>query len=125
MGNAAKIVSSAILGLDCKAVVINSKVYVIMPPTIKKIAGAGLCLSNINGKTIKDIVMSADMEAASRPLSYFIQGDDLLSTEISQGTHEEVVGALCEAYSLIGTKDFLKLSDLARNVANLIAKQRP
>lgn len=125
MGNAAKIVSSAILGLDCKAVVINSKVYVIMPPTIKKIAGAGLCLSNINGKTIKDIVMSADMEAASRALSYFIQGDDLLSTEISQGTHEEVVDALCEAYSLIGTKGFLKLSDLARNVANLIAKQRP
>ena len=78
MGNAAKIVSSAILGLDCKAVVINSKVYVIMPPTIKKIAGAGLCLSNINGKTIKDIVMLADMEAASRALSYFIQGDDLL-----------------------------------------------
>lgn len=125
MGNAAKIVSSAILGMDCKAVVINSKVYVIMPPTIKKIAGAGLCLSNINGKTIKDIVMSADMEAASRALSYFIQGDDLLSTEISQGTLEEVVDALCEAYSLIGTKDFLKLSDLARNVANLIAKQRP
>lgn len=37
--NAAKTVSSALLGLDVKVVLVNENRYVIKPPTIDKIAG--------------------------------------------------------------------------------------
>ena len=53
-----------------------------------------------------------------------IQGDDGLFEELSLGTFEEVVDALDVAYSLISVKPFLMLSGLARNVANLTAKQK-
>ena len=43
----AKIVSSAILGMDFKVVVVAGKSYVIAPPTIKRLAGAGYWLSSI------------------------------------------------------------------------------
>lgn len=64
------------------------------------------------------------MESASKALSWFIQGDDSLGDELSQGSFDEVVDALEVAYSLISTENFLKLLGLARNVANLTAKQR-
>ena len=43
--NAAKIVNSSIIGADFKTIVINNKSYVISPPTIHKIAGAGCYLA--------------------------------------------------------------------------------
>ena len=47
--NAAKIVSSAVLGMDFRTAVINGKVYMIYPPTIHKIAGAGYYLPALKG----------------------------------------------------------------------------
>lgn len=124
MGNAAKIVSSSILGLDCKTVLINGKAYVISPPTIRKLAGAGYYLSEFDKETIKDTILSADIANIASALSFFIKGDDSLRDELLNGTFEEISNAMSEAYSLIDTKDFLTLSGLAKNVANLIAKQR-
>lgn len=123
---AAKIVNGAILGMDYKTVTVNGKVYVIYPPTIKKLAGAGYYLSNINdGVTLKDVISSlGDMEMAAHALSWLIQGDDSLFDEFINGTFEEVVDALETAYSLISTQSFLKLSGLAKNVVNLTAKQK-
>lgn len=124
--NAAKIVSSAILGMDFKVIVVNNKSYVLTPPTIKKIAGASYYLSDIGkGNTIRELLLTINnAEAISHALSWFIKGDDSLFEELSKGNMNEIVDGLDTAYSLISTDSFLKLSVLAKNVANLTAKQR-
>ena len=124
--NAAKIVSSAILGMDFKVIVVNNKSYVLTPPTIKKIAGASYYLSDIGkGNTIRELLLTINnAEAISHALSWFIKGDDSLFEELSKGTMNEIVDGLDTAYSLISTDSFLKLSVLAKNVASLTAKQR-
>lgn len=124
--NAAKIVSSAILGMDFKVVIVNGKSYIVTPPTIKKIAGAAYWLSDVkDGKNIKELLASTnDVEPLAHALSWFIQGNDSLFEELSNGTLDEVIDGLESAYSLLSTKNFLRLSVLAKNVANLTAKQR-
>lgn len=121
----AKIVSSAILGMDFKVVVVAGKSYVIAPPTIKRLAGAGYWLSSIKGDTIKDVLLSKETpEAFVHALSYMIQGDDRLFGELSNGTDEEIRYALEEAYSMVSVGNFIGLLGLARNVASLIAKPK-
>ena len=124
--NAAKIVSSAILGMDFKVVIVNGKSYIVTPPTIKKIAGAAYWLSDIkDGKNIKELLASINnVEPLAHALSWFIQGNDSLFEELSNGTLNEVIDGLESAYSLLSTKNFLRLSVLAKNVASLTAKQR-
>ncbi len=123
---AAKIVNSAILGMDFRTVVVAGKAYVIKPPTIKKLAGAGYWLSDIDkGESIRDVLLSLhDASKLTKALSWFINGDESLSDELSEGTLSEIADALETAYSLLSTKDFLRLSALARNVTDLTAKQR-
>lgn len=121
----AKIVSSAILGMDFKVVMVNGKSYIVTPPTIKKLAGAGYWLSSIKGDTIKEVFLSKENpEAFAHALSYMIQGDDSLFDELSNGTDAEIKEALDEAYSMVSVKNFIGLSDLARNVTSLIAKPK-
>ena len=121
----AKIVSSAILGMDFKVVMVNGKSYIVTPPTIKKLAGAGYWLSSIKGDTIKEVFLSKENpEAFAHALSYMIQGDDSLFDELSNGTDAEIKEALDEAYSMVSVKNFIGLLDLARNVASLIAKPK-
>lgn len=126
MDNAAKIVNSAVLGMDFETAIINGKSYVIMPPTIKKIAGAGYYLSDLgNGDTIKDMIASlSNISSSAHALSWFIQGDDSLYDELSNGTLEEVADALSTAVSMIPAENFCKLSVLARNVQSLTAKAK-
>ena len=124
--NAAKIVSSAILGMDFRVVIVNGKSYIVTPPTIKKIAGAAYWLSDVkDGKDIKELLASINnVEPLAHALSWFIKGNDSLFEELSNGTLDEVVDGLESAYSLLSTKNFLRLSVLAKNVASLTAKQR-
>lgn len=125
--NAAKIVSSAIIGADFRIIEINAKRYIIMPPTIKKIAGAAYWLSDIkDAKTLKEMFMSINnAEALAHALSWFINGNDDLFSELFNGTQDEVIKGLEAAYSLISTQNFIRLSILARNVANLTATPKP
>ena len=124
--NAAKIVSSAILGMDFKVVIVNGKSYIVTPPTIKKIAGAAYWLSDVkDGKDIRELLASINnVEPLAHALSWFIQGNDSLFEELSNGTLNEVIDGLESAYSLLSTKNFLRLSVLSKNVASLTAKQR-
>lgn len=98
----------------------------INAPTIHKIAGAGYYLSGFEEcKTVMDMLRSLkDVGAAPRALSFFIQGDDSLYDELSQGTFDEVVEALAIGISMISVENFYKLSVLAKNVALLTAKQK-
>ena len=74
---------------------------------------------------IKELLVSINnVEPLAHALSWFIQGNDSLFEELSNGTLDEVIDGLESAYSLLSTKNFLRLSVLAKNVASLTAKQR-
>lgn len=125
--NAAKIVGSAVIGADFRIIEINAKRYIIIPPTIKKISGAAYWLSGVQeAKTLKEMFISINnAEALAHALSWFINGNDDLFSELSNGTQDEVIKGLEVAYSLISTQNFIKLSILARNVASLTANSKP
>lgn len=124
--NAAKLISSAILGIDGETVVVGGKVYFVYPPTIKRIAQASFHLSDIGrGETLKDVIRDMqNAEGAARALSCLIAGDESLADEFANCPYEEVIDALEEGLSLISAQSFCKLSALARNVQSLTAKQR-
>ena len=124
--NASKLVSAAILGLDGETVVVAGKAYYVSPPTIKRLAQAAYYLSDVKeANTLGELLASiGEMRCACSALSCFIQGDDSLTEELMEGTMEEVTDALDIAYGLASVENFYKLSALARNVANLTAKQR-
>lgn len=120
----AKIVASAVLGLDGATIVVNDKAYYVAPPTIKKIAGAGVCFSQYgNEETIGEYLRNIkDITSLSRALSWFVQGDGSLEEEFSQGTLDELVAGIEVAVSMIKVENFLRLSALTRSVLNVIAK---
>ena len=124
--NASKIINAAVLGKDFETVFVNGNVYVIYPPTIHKIAGAGYYLCDLKeAVTVMDMLRSLkDVEMASRALSWLIQGDENLCEELSAGTFDEVVEAMATGLSMVSAENFYKLSVLAKNVALLTAKQR-
>ena len=75
--------------------------------------------------TVMDMLRSLkDVEMASRALSWLIIGNESLSEELSKGTFDEVVEALAIGLSMISAENFCRLSVLAKNVANLTAKQK-
>ena len=120
--NASKIINAAVLGKDFETVFVNGNVYVIYPPTIHKIAGAGYYLCDLKeAVTVMDMLRSLkDVGTAS----WLIQGDENLYEELSSGTFDEVVEALATGLSMISAENFYKLLVLAKNVALLTAKQR-
>ena len=126
MSKGAKMVSASIVGVDVTSVMVNEKVYIISPPTIHKLAGAGLYISDFGEEQdLGGIIRSInDSEKLAHALSWLINDDDSLHEELSHGTFDELVDAICEAYSLISVESFTKLSTLAKNVARLIANHK-
>ena len=124
--NAAKAVSSAILGLDGETVIVAGKAYHILPPTIRRIAKAAYHLSDMKeAESLKELIMSIGTpQPICKALSCMIRGDESLADELMDGTMEEMAEALETAYSLASVENFWKLSALARNVASLTARQR-
>ena len=124
--NAAKLVSAALLGLDGETVIVAGRAYYIAPPTIRKIAQAAYYLSDMkDADNVRDLMMSlGDLKCACSALSCLVRGDESLTEELMDGTLEEVAEALEVAYNLVSVENFWKLSALARNVANLTAKQK-
>lgn len=124
--NASKIVNASVLGKDFETVFVNGNAYVIYPPTIHRIAGAGYYLSDLkNGVTVMDMLRSLkDTKQVSLALSWLIKGDESLSEELANGEFDEVVEGLAIGLSMISTESFHKLSVLAKNVANLTANQK-
>lgn len=126
MNEAAKIVSASIVGADMTSAVVNGKAYTIHPPTIHKLAGAGVYLSEFGGEeTLGDVIKSINSsDKLAHALSWLINGDDSLFNELAEGTFDELVEAVSGAYSLVSLENFMKLSTLAKNVSGLIAKQK-
>lgn len=126
MNQGSKIISESIIGTDFRTVFVAGKAYTVYPPTIHKLAGAISCLSGVQeADNLKDVLLSlGESEAYSKALSWLITGDENLSEELANGTYEENVNALDEAFSLIDSKVFLKAVSLAKNVSLLAAKPR-
>lgn len=126
MNEAAKIVSASIVGTDVTSAVVNGKAYAIHPPTIHKLAGAGVYLSEFGDEeTLGDVIKSINSsDNLAHALSRLINGDDSLYNELAEGTFDELVEAVSGAYSLVSLENFMKLSTLAKNVSGLIAKRK-
>nr|DAV45251.1 MAG TPA: hypothetical protein [Bacteriophage sp.] len=126
MNKGAQIVSASIIGADFVNVMVNGRCYTVFPPTVHKLAGAGMFLSDFGDEqTVRDVISSInDSEKLAHAFSWLVQGNDGLFDELSHGTFDELVNAIDMAYSLISVENFTRLSTLAKNVASLIAKQR-
>ena len=126
MGNPTKLVASALLGKDVKIIVVNGRGYVVKPPTIKAIVGAGYYLADMGGaETLHDILCAfKDMEKLCKALSFFICGDESKADELKEGTLDEVVEGIEAAINMLAIENFLKLSVLTKNVGMLIATPR-
>lgn len=129
MNKAAKIISGAVLGTDPVVFLVNSKRYVVQPPTIHKLSGAISCLSMADLQeqaTIKDILLALKdtPELCAKALSWFINGNEALYPDLIHGTFDEIVNGLEKSISLISTSVFLKAVSLAKNVASLAAKPK-
>lgn len=127
MSKASKLVTDAILGEDTVTILVNGKSYYIPSPTIIRLVKAAKYLNAVEGgNTFGEVLdMMRNLEDACKALSVFIQGDESLSEELSQGKPNEIAMGLQSAYSLISIKDFQTLSTLARSVARMIANPRP
>lgn len=127
MNEGADLVSKSILDKESKTIIVNGKPYFLKPPTIKKIAGAGLAMSGMDyeGNTVGDLLHAMqDTAKAAKALSWFINGDESLADELSNGTLDQIVGGIAEAVKMLGIEDFRKLSDLSRSVRRLIANPK-
>lgn len=126
MNKGSKIVSASIIGADFVNVTVNGKCYTVFSPTVHKLAGASMYLSDFgNEQDLKSILRGINnSDGVAHALSWLVKDDDSLFEELSQGTLDELVDAISEAYSLISVESFTKLSTLARNVSSLVAKQK-
>lgn len=127
MSKASKLITDAILGEETRMVVVGGKPYFVEPPTILKIAKAAKYLDSVEGGTTMEAVldMMKNLKNACKALSVFIQGDENLEEDLSQGTPAEIVAGLKEVFSLISITDFQELSTIAKSVAKMIAVPRP
>jgi len=122
----ARMVASAIVGLDYRIIVVNDKSYIIHPPTIAKIAGATYWLCEAgDGKTLREILVSlSKSENLTKALSWFIQGNEDLGEELTKGTLDEIVNGIEAAFSMIEAQNFMKLSALQKSASLLVAKPK-
>ena len=117
-----KLVSSEVLGVAGDTVIVNGKAYYLSPPTIRKIAGAGLYLSDLIGENLSEMIHSMkDLGNAAKALSWFIAGNESLAEELSEGTVAEVTDGLETAVMMLGIENFPRLSALSQSVGRLIA----
>lgn len=122
----ARMIASAIIGMDYRLIVVNDKSYIIMPPTIAKIAGASFWLTDLSdGTTLKEILSTlSKTESLAKALSWFINGDESLAEELAQGKLSEVMDGIEAAFSMIEAENFIKLSALQKSARLLIAKPK-
>lgn len=122
----ARMVASAIVGLDYRIIIVNDKSYIIHPPTIAKIAGATYWLCEAGyGKTLREILVSlSKSENLTKALSWFIQGNEDLAEELTKGKLDEIVNGIEAAFSMIEAQNFMKLSALQKSASLLVAKPK-
>ena len=122
--DAVEMISAALLGIDHEAVFIGGKVYHIHPPTIRRLAGAVRHLKGGEGETMKDVILSLDLEETAKALSWLVEGNESLYDVFLDAPANEVVEGVVRGLSLIDPTNFTRLSALQRSVRSLIARPR-
>lgn len=122
--DAVELVSSALLGIDHEAVFIGGKVYHISPPTIRRFVGAVRYLKGGEGESIREVVLSMDLEGAAKALSWLVEGNESLYEAFMDAPVDEVLDGVIRGLSMIDPGNFMRLSALQRSVRSLIARPR-
>ena len=123
--DAVKLVSSEILGLSFETVTIGNEVYVMRPPTIRRLCGAAMYLGGISDiKTDADLVKALGADDMAKALSWLLEGDESLYEKFLDCDVNEVAVGVLAGLGMIDPGNFTVLSALARNVRSLIARQR-
>lgn len=122
----AKLVASAILGLDYRVLIINSKAYTLYPPTIGKLAAAAYWLADMGeGSSLNEILRClSKSDNLAHAMSHLIEGNDDLYEELKDAKMDELVSGIETAFSMIDVSNFIKLSALQRSASLLIAKPK-
>lgn len=135
---AAQLISSSILGEDCKTVILGGKGYSIKPPTIKT-----MCLGlnewakiDLNLKEQTNLSLATQIpeivEHQLRGISYFIAGNRTNGNKIYNScmrlnpgvTQEELNIAIDTILGLIGTESFFKLAQSCLSATKIIARPK-
>lgn len=128
MDKGAKIVSSAVLGLDMETVLVAGEVYVVTPPTIARICGAAYWLADLRGEgkdTLSDLLACMrDIDKAAKALSWFVAGDETLYGKFREARLQEVVEGIAVCLGMVSTANFMMLSALSRSVCGLTANTK-
>ena len=75
-------------------------------------------------QSLGDYIRKLDkLDDPCKGLSWLIKGDESLADDLGNGTLDEIIEGVEKGVGLIGTKNFLRLSVLSRNVSGLIARQ--
>ena len=122
--DAIEMVSSAVLGIDQEAVFIGGKVYHIYPPTIRRLVGAVRYLKGGEGESIREVVLSMDLEGVAKALSWLVEGNESLYEVFLDAPINDVMEGVIKGLSLIDPGNFMRLSALQKSVRSLIAKPR-
>ncbi len=126
MKEAAKVVSSSIIGADFKLIDVGSQTYVLKPPTIRRMAGAinALCGIDVSdAPTLRELFLSfKDAEAYSKALSWLINEDESLVEELNKAPIEEVIDGVIAGFDMTG-QSFMKAVGLLKSVRKLAARE--
>lgn len=123
--DAVQLVSSEVLGLSIETVSVGGKVYVMKPPTIRRMTGAAMYLGGIGEyKSAGELISSIGSDNLAKALSWLVQGDESLCEVFLDCDVNEVAAGVITGLSMIDLGNFMRLSTLARNVRSLIAKPR-
>lgn len=114
------------LGLDGETILVNGKVYYVTPPTIKKMVGCAMYMSDFgNEESLRDYFMKmGDLGKVCKALSWLVVGDESKAEDFMEGTLEEIVQAIDVCWALVSAENFYRLSLLGKNVQKMIANQR-
>lgn len=124
MNKAANEIANAILGDDCKVIILGGKAYTIKAPTIAIICESIKYLSCIDRTTTGREELSKakeDLENILKGLSVFIFETPDKYIDIQGATIKELKESLETVIKLISAEDFFVCAALAESVARMAA----
>ena len=125
MSDAVDVVGRAVLGLDSETIFIGGEVYVVHPPTIRRMVGAARYLRKAGEiETVGGIIETLSDDSMARALSWLVDGSERLADKFLDADANEVAEGLIVCLDLIDPRNFTMLSVLSRNVRKLTARQR-
>lgn len=123
MNKAAKLVADAVLGDDCKVIVIAGKAYTVRPLTAGQMCRIIQHWAMLQAEDKPNDLMAIknDIEEILKGISVAIFDDDNSWEELNGATQKEMADAMKAIVQLISAEDFFVCAALAKNVAKMAA----